>query len=97
LRLGVVVALQGLAGTPFVTRGHGYLWPSQPNKVDFGVRKVLKRNEASRDCMTSSEHGECCIKMQKFQQRLFYAPLSSEDNIVIENSKDSVTLLRSEF
>jgi hypothetical protein len=30
-------------------------------------------------------------KMQKFQRRLFYAPLSSEDNVVIENSKDSVT------
>jgi hypothetical protein len=27
-------------------------------------------------------------KMQKFQRRLFYAPLSSEDNAVIENSKD---------
>jgi hypothetical protein len=33
-------------------------------------------------------------KMQKFQRRLFYAPLSSEDNAIIENSKDSVTLLR---
>jgi hypothetical protein len=29
--------------------------------------------------------------MQKFQRRLVYAPLSSEDNVVIENSKDSVT------
>jgi hypothetical protein len=27
----------------------------------------------------------------KFQRRLFYAPLSSEDNALIENSKDSVT------
>jgi hypothetical protein len=26
-------------------------------------------------------------KMQKLQRRLFYAPLSSEDNVVIENSK----------
>jgi hypothetical protein len=33
----------------------------------------------------------------QFQRRLFYAPLSSKDNVVIENSKDSVTLLRSEF
>jgi hypothetical protein len=31
-------------------------------------------------------------KMQKFQRRLFYAPLSSEDNAVIENFEDSVTL-----
>jgi hypothetical protein len=30
-------------------------------------------------------------KMQKFQRRLFYAPLSSEDNAVIENFKDSAT------
>jgi hypothetical protein len=30
-------------------------------------------------------------KMQKFQRRLFYAPLSSEDNVVIGNSKDSAT------
>jgi hypothetical protein len=29
--------------------------------------------------------------MQKFQQRLFYAPISSDDNVLIENSKDSVT------
>ena len=30
-------------------------------------------------------------KMQKFQRRLFYAPVCSEDNVLIENSKDSVT------
>jgi hypothetical protein len=30
-------------------------------------------------------------KMQKFQRRLFYAPVSSDDNVLIENSKDSVT------
>ena len=30
-------------------------------------------------------------KMQKFQRRLFYAPVSSEDNLIIENFKDSVT------
>jgi hypothetical protein len=30
-------------------------------------------------------------KMQKFQRRLFYAFLCSEDNALIENSKDSVT------
>jgi hypothetical protein len=27
--------------------------------------------------------------MQKFQRRLFYAPVSSDDNVLIENSKDS--------
>jgi hypothetical protein len=34
----------------------------QPNKVDFDVRKVLKRKKVSRDWKTSSEHGEFCIK-----------------------------------
>jgi hypothetical protein len=29
--------------------------------------------------------------MQHFQRRLFYAPVSSEDNVIIENFKDSVT------
>jgi hypothetical protein len=29
--------------------------------------------------------------MQNFQRCLFYAPVSSEDNLIIENSKDSVT------
>jgi hypothetical protein len=29
--------------------------------------------------------------MQKFQRHLFYAPVFSEDNVVIENLKDSVT------
>jgi hypothetical protein len=30
-------------------------------------------------------------KMQKFQRRLFYAPVCSEDSALIENSKDSAT------
>jgi hypothetical protein len=30
-------------------------------------------------------------KRQNFQWRLLYAPLSSEDNAVVENFKDSVT------
>jgi hypothetical protein len=30
-------------------------------------------------------------KMQNFQRRLFYALVCSEDNALIENSKDSVT------
>ena len=30
-------------------------------------------------------------KMQKFQRRLFYAPVSSDDNALIENFKDSAT------
>jgi hypothetical protein len=34
----------------------------QPNRAGFDVRKVLKRKKASRDWMTSSEHGEFCIK-----------------------------------
>ena len=35
---------------------------AQPNKVDFGVRKVLKRKKASRDWMASPDHGEFCTK-----------------------------------
>jgi hypothetical protein len=36
---------------------------AQPNKVDFDVRKVLKRKKASRrDWKTLSEHGEFRIK-----------------------------------
>ena len=34
----------------------------QPNKVDFDVRKLRKRKKVSRDRITSSEHGECCIR-----------------------------------
>ena len=34
----------------------------QPNKVDFDVRKLRKRKKVSRDRMTLSEHGECCIR-----------------------------------
>jgi hypothetical protein len=30
-------------------------------------------------------------KMQNFQRRLFYALVCSEDNVVLENFKDSVT------
>jgi hypothetical protein len=65
----------------------------QPNKVDFDVRKLLKRKKVSRDCMTLSGHGKFCIaqKMQNFQRRLLYAPISSKDNALIENSMDSVT------
>ena len=63
----------------------------QPNKVDFDVRKLLKRKKVSRDCMTYSEHGECCIRRCKSSSD---APFSSEDDIVIENFKDSATLLR---
>ena len=70
----------------------------QPNKVDFDVRKLLKRKKVSRDCMTYSEHGECCIRRCKSSSDVCFMRLfSSEDDIVIENFKDSVTLLRSEF
>jgi hypothetical protein len=85
-------ALQGLAGTSFVTRGQGYM--VQPNKVDFDVRKLLKRKKVSSDRMALPEHSECCMlhqKMQTFQRRLFYALVCSEDNALIENSKDGVT------
>jgi hypothetical protein len=64
---------------------------AQPNKVDFDVRKVLKRKKASRDCMTLSEHGEFCIKRCKISSGVCFMPISREDNVVIENFKDSVT------
>jgi hypothetical protein len=70
---------------------------AQPNKVDFDVRKVLKRKKVSIKRL----HGLIWAwrilhqKMQNFQRRLFYAPLSSEDNVVIENFKDSATNNRS--
>jgi hypothetical protein len=68
---------------------------AQPNMVDFDVRKVLKRKKASRDRMTLSEHGEFCIKRSGSEADVcFCAPVSSEDNVVIENFKDSVTLLQ---
>jgi hypothetical protein len=54
---------------------------AQPNKVDFDVRKVLKRKAVSRDRMTSSEHGKFCIKRCKISSdvcfmRLFPAKLT---------------------
>jgi hypothetical protein len=67
----------------------------QPNKADFDVRKVLKRKKVSRDRMALSEHGEFSIlhqKMQNFQRRLFYRLyFQRRYNVLIENSKDSVT------
>jgi hypothetical protein len=64
---------------------------AQPNKVDFVVREVLKRKKVSRDRMALPEHSEAMLH-QKIQTRTSYhfcAPVSSEDNVVIENSKDS--------
>ena len=34
----------------------------QSNKVDFDVRKLLKRKKVSRDRMALPEHSECCIR-----------------------------------
>ena len=55
---------------------------AQPNKVDFGVRKLLKRKEVSRDCMALSAHGKYCIKRCKISSdvcfmRLFPAKTTS--------------------
>jgi hypothetical protein len=61
----------------------------QPNKVDFDVRKLLKRKKVSRDRMALPEHSECCI-------RRFYALVCSEDNALIENSKDCLQLMAQE-
>jgi hypothetical protein len=55
---------------------------AQPNRVDFDVRKVLKRKEVSGDWMASSEHGEFCIKGSGLEPafvfvRLFPAKMTS--------------------
>jgi hypothetical protein len=47
----------------------------QSNKVDFGVRKVLKQKEVLRDWMTSSEHGEFCIKRSGLEPALVFVRL----------------------
>jgi hypothetical protein len=54
---------------------------AQPNKVDFDVRKVLKRKKVSRDRTTFYEHGEFCIKRCKISSdvcfmRLFPAKIT---------------------
>jgi hypothetical protein len=54
----------------------------QSNKVDFDVRKVLKRKKASRDRMALPEHSEFCIKRCKISSgviftRLFPAKITS--------------------
>jgi hypothetical protein len=68
---------------------------AQPNKDDFDVRKVLKREAKGG---LKRLHGLIWAwrilhqKMQNFQRRFVYAPVSSEDNVVIENfKKDGVT------
>jgi hypothetical protein len=71
----------------------------QPNKVDFDVRKVLKRKEVSRDCMALSEHGEFCIKRCKISSgvcfmRLFPAKITSllrTPRIASPTTNDSAT------
>jgi hypothetical protein len=68
----------------------------QPNKVEFDVLKVLKRKKVSRDRMTLYIRA-WRILHQKIRLRAhvcFSAPVSSEDKVVSENSKDSATLLR---
>jgi hypothetical protein len=66
----------------------------QPNKVDFDVRKLLKRKKVSRDRMALHGHSECCIRRCRSSSdvcSMFYALVCSEDNALIENSNDSVT------
>jgi hypothetical protein len=77
----------------------------QPNKVDFDVRKLLKRKKASRDCMALSGHGQFCITRCKIPSdvcfmRLFAAKITPlglglglglGPGLVIDNSRDSIT------
>jgi hypothetical protein len=47
-----------------------------PNKVDFDVRKVLKRRRSqSRDRMALSEHGEFCIKRSGLEPAFVFVRL----------------------
>jgi hypothetical protein len=47
----------------------------QPNRVDFDVRKVLKRKEVSRDWMALSGHGEFCIKRSGLESTFVFVRL----------------------
>jgi hypothetical protein len=47
----------------------------QPNKADFGVRKVLKRKKVSKDCMALSERGEFFIKRCKISSDVCFMRL----------------------
>jgi hypothetical protein len=47
----------------------------QPNKVDFDVRKVLKRKKASKDWMALSEHGKFCIKRSGLEPTFVFVRL----------------------
>jgi hypothetical protein len=47
----------------------------QPNKVDFDVRKALKRKKASRDWMALSEHGEFFIKRSGLEPTFIFVRL----------------------
>jgi hypothetical protein len=47
----------------------------QPNKVDFDVRKVLKRKKVPRDCMALSGHGEFCIKRSGLEPTFVFVRL----------------------
>jgi hypothetical protein len=48
---------------------------AQPNKVDFDVRKVLKRKGVSRDWMNLSGHGEFCIKRSGLEPTFVFVRL----------------------
>jgi hypothetical protein len=71
----------------------------QPNKVNLRVRKVLKRKKVSGDWMAWQDDLLWAWRILHQQIQLgadvcFCASVSSEDHVVIENFKDSVTLLR---
>jgi hypothetical protein len=69
---------------------------AQPNRVDFDVRKVLKRKKVP---IKTKRLGGLICAWRILHQWLragvcFRAPGFSEDDVFIENFKDSVTLLR---
>jgi hypothetical protein len=48
---------------------------AQPNRVNFVVRKVLKRKKVSRDWMALSEHSEFYIKRSGLEPTFVFVHL----------------------
>jgi hypothetical protein len=61
---------------------------AQPNKIDFDVRKVLKRKEVSRDWMALSGHGEFCIKRSGLEPTFVFVRLfPAKTTSLLKNSR----------
>jgi hypothetical protein len=71
---------------------------AQPNKVDFGVRKVLKRKEVSRDWMALSGHGEFYIKRSGLEPAFVFVRLfPAKTTALLRTSRTAPHFTSSEF